>query len=139
MPYKFVIIDEFGQLIISDEEHIEVKQTGHVFSKGEKAGMAEVKETKFKIAAEIERLILSLSQMGRAAGIHLVIATQSPRVDVIKGTIKANFPTKILFKTSKANDSFVVIDEAGGEKLLGKGDMLFVGDNGIERLQGYLA
>jgi len=139
MPYKFVVIDEFGELIAS--KHIDVKTvyTGHVFTRGSKAGMEETEEIKRNISQEIETKILRLAQMARAAGIHIIIATQSPRVDVIKGTIKANFPTKVVFKTAKAIDSIVILDDSGAEKLSGKGDMLFVGDSGVERLQGYMS
>ncbi len=87
----------------------------------------------------ISGMVLSLAQKGRAAGIHLIVATQRPSTDVISGTIKANFPVKVAFKTAKAIDSIVVMDEAGAEKLLGKGDMLFTGESGVERLQGYNA
>lgn len=86
---------------------------------------------------DVERNVLILAQKARAAGIHLIIATQRPSTDIIKGTIKANFPTKVLFRTAKEVDSYVMIDQAGGEKLLGKGDMLFASDSGIERLQGF--
>jgi S-DNA-T family DNA segregation ATPase FtsK/SpoIIIE len=103
IPYKFVIIDEYGDLMSKD----------------------------------INKSILVLAQKARAAGIHLIIATQRPSVDVITGTIKANFPTKAVFRTAKLTDSKVVIDEAGAETLTGKGDMLFASDAGIERLQGY--
>lgn len=81
--------------------------------------------------------IQKLAQKGRACGIHLIIATQRASVKVISGDIKINFPTKIVFKMAKKIDSQVMIDEEGAEKLLGKGDMLFVGDHGVERLQGY--
>lgn len=89
------------------------------------------------INANVERSVLALAQKARAAGIHLIISTQRPSVDVISGTIKANFPTKAVFRTSKEIDSRVIIDESGAEQLLGKGDMLFVSHTGTERLQGY--
>ena len=137
MKYKFVIIDEFGELIAAQHVDVEIKKTGKVFSKGMNAGMEETKEIKTDVSGEIERRILRLAQMSRAAGIHIVIATQRPSTDVIKGTIKANFPVKVVFKTAKQIDSQVILDEMGAEKLSGKGDMLFAGDKGIERLQGY--
>lgn len=87
--------------------------------------------------SEVQRNVLLLAQKARAAGIHLVIATQRPSTDVINGTIKANFPTKAVFRVAKEVDSRVVLDEAGAEKLAGKGDMLFASDKGIERLQGF--
>lgn len=82
-------------------------------------------------------LIQKLAQKGRAAGIHLIIATQRASTQVISGDTKINFPVKVVFKMAKEVDSRVMIDEAGAEKLLGKGDMLFVSDSGTERLQGY--
>jgi S-DNA-T family DNA segregation ATPase FtsK/SpoIIIE len=137
MKYKFVVIDEFGELIAAKHIDVQTEKTGHVFSRGQNAGMEETKTIETNISAEIENKILRIAQMSRAAGIHLIIATQRPSADVIKGTIKANFPIKVVFKTAKAVDSIVILDDIGAEKLAGKGDMLFAGDNGIERLQGY--
>ena len=75
---------------------------------------------------DIENYIQKLSQMARAAGIHIIMATQRPSVDVITGTIKANFPTRISFQVSSKIDSRTVLGEQGAEQLLGKGDMLFM-------------
>lgn len=86
---------------------------------------------------EVERTIQLLAQKGRAAGIHIIIATQRASTKIINGDIKVNFPTRAVFKMSKKVDSFVMLDEAGAEKLLGKGDMLFASERGIERLQGF--
>ncbi len=86
---------------------------------------------------EIENYIQRLSQMARAAGIHIIMATQRPSVDVITGTIKANFPTRISFQVSGKIDSRTILGEQGAEQLLGKGDMLFMSSaNRIIRIHG---
>ena len=101
---------------------------------------------------EIENYIQKLSQMARAAGIHIIMATQRPSVDVITGTIKANFPTRISFQVTSKIDSRTILGEQGAEQLLGKGDMLymssanrivrihapFVSDNEIEKVNNHL-
>ena len=84
---------------------------------------------------EIENYIQKLSQMARAAGIHIIMATQRPSVDVITGTIKANFPTRISFQVTSKIDSRTILGEQGAEQLLGKGDMLFMSSaNRITRI-----
>jgi len=119
MRYKFVIIDEFGDLMMTGEKF--------------KSASGE----KLDLSKEISKQILILAQKARAAGIHLIIATQRPSIDIITGSIKANFPTKIAFRMAKAVDSQVLLDETGAEKLLGRGDMIFSGDFGKVRLQGF--
>ncbi|AWU92857.1 DNA translocase FtsK [Azospirillum ramasamyi] len=86
---------------------------------------------------EIEAAIQRLAQMARAAGIHLIMATQRPSVDVITGTIKANFPTRISFQVTSKIDSRTILGEAGAEQLLGQGDMLYMQGGGrITRVHG---
>lgn len=87
---------------------------------------------------ETEKLITRLAQMARATGIHLVLATQRPSVDVVTGLIKANFPARISFAVTSSVDSRVVLDTPGAEKLLGKGDMLYMAPDSakLSRLQG---
>jgi S-DNA-T family DNA segregation ATPase FtsK/SpoIIIE len=87
---------------------------------------------------EVERQVCRLAQLARATGIHLIIATQRPSVDVVTGLIKANFPTRIAFAVSSQVDSRTIIDGAGAEKLLGRGDMLFMPTDASKpkRLQG---
>ncbi len=87
---------------------------------------------------EVERSVCRLAQMARAVGIHLIVATQRPSVDVITGLIKANFPARIAFAVSSQTDSRVIIDTPGAERLLGKGDMLFAAPDAKRsgRLQG---
>lgn len=127
MNYLLVVIDEFADLIMSRE-----KQDFTDAISG---------ETMHKVVSggEIESSVIRLAQKGRAAGIHLVIGTQRPSVNVITGLIKANCPCRIAFMTSSIVDSKVILDTKGAEELLGKGDMLFAdpAHKGLQRLQGF--
>lgn len=89
-------------------------------------------------AKEVEAAVVSLAQLGRAAGIHLILATQRPSVDVITGLIKANITSRIAFAVASAMDSRTILDSSGAEKLLGKGDMLFMTSDAskLRRIQG---
>ncbi|MES1244028.1 MAG: DNA translocase FtsK [Acidobacteriota bacterium] len=89
-------------------------------------------------SSDVETSIARLAQMARAVGIHLIVATQRPSVDVLTGTIKANFPCRISFATASRHDSRTILDQVGSEKLLGKGDMLMMppGSSRIMRLHG---
>lgn len=117
LPYIVAVIDEYAQLTLLT------------------SGKPEVRNVSRSITASI----ISLAQMGRAAGIHMIIATQTPRKDVISGMIKANFPTMISFKVANSTESQVVLDNVGAEKLIGNGDMLFSQNANIERIQcGYI-
>ncbi len=84
---------------------------------------------------QIEESIARLAQMSRAAGIHLIFATQRPSVDVIRGNIKANFPARIAYKVSSRTDSITILDQTGAEQLLGKGDMIYNNNDQMMRIQ----
>jgi S-DNA-T family DNA segregation ATPase FtsK/SpoIIIE len=98
----------------------------------------EMNDLMMTMRKEVEGHIIRLAQKSRAAGIHLVVATQKPTVDVITGLIKSNLPARICFQVSSRTDSRVVLDEMGADRLLGKGDMLFLqpGTSTLIRAQG---
>lgn len=112
LPYIVVVIDEYADLTIP-------------------WGMG----MKSKMASNIMASIIRLAQKGRAAGIHVIIATQRPSDDVITGLIKANFPTRIAFRVSTRTDSITILDSPGAEHLIGKGDMLYSAGVKTERMQ----
>ena len=113
MPYLVVVIDEYADLIMSGGSNADAK----------------------KSAKSIESSIIRLAQKGRAAGIHVIIATQRPSVNVITGLIKANFPTRIAFRVLSGADSKTILDTTGAENLIGKGDMLYYAGVKMERIQ----
>lgn len=113
LPYIVVVIDEFADLTMSSG----FGQEGKALSRG------------------ISSAIIRLAQKGRAAGIHLIIATQRPSVSVITGDIKTNFPMRIAFRTVSRIDSQTILDSPGAENLIGKGDMLFYAGVETERIQ----
>ena len=113
LPYIVVVIDEYADLTMS----------GGVGSDARKA------------SKEIETSIIRLAQKGRAAGIHVIIATQRPSVNVVTGLIKANFPTRIAFRVTSQTDSKTILDTGGAENLIGKGDMLYYAGVDVDRVQ----
>lgn len=105
MLYYVVIIDEYGDLIMTSSDH------------------------------DVEKFICRIAQKARAVGIHMIISTQRPAANIVTGNIKANFPTRIAFRTTTGTDSRVIIDQHGAEKLTGKGDMLYFNGGEIVRVQ----
>jgi S-DNA-T family DNA segregation ATPase FtsK/SpoIIIE len=113
LPYLVVLIDEYADLTMT----------------GGSSGDAR------KVANNISNAIVRLAQKGRAAGIHVIIATQRPSVNVITGLIKTNFPTRIAFRVISRVDSQTILDSTGAENLVGKGDMLYYAGVEMERVQ----
>ncbi len=136
-----------GRIFLKNEDTGELEthiiQSARAYDKDTLAELLEQLDSMDDINSEeanVEVLVARIAAMGRAAGIHLIIATQRPSVDVITGLIKANFPTRIALTTASPTDSVVILGEPGAEKLTGKGDMLFMhpGSNGRVRLQGFM-
>jgi S-DNA-T family DNA segregation ATPase FtsK/SpoIIIE len=113
LPYLVVVIDEYADLVMAGGAGADAK----------------------KSSKNIESAIIRLAQKGRAAGIHVIIATQRPSVNVITGLIKANFPTRIAFRVLSGADSKTILDTTGAENLIGKGDMLYYAGVRMERIQ----
>lgn len=120
LPYKLIIIDELADIILQDKKN-KLKNDLQGFD-------------------TLENQIVRIAQIGRACGVHLIVATQRPSSDVITGLIKANIPSRVAFSVSSKIDSRIILDEKGAEKLTGKGDLLFkmVGDEELHRLQAPL-
>ena len=120
-----------GQAIFEDQ-HIDLTPIPFIV-----VVIDEVADLMLVAGKEIESAVQRLAQMARAAGIHVVMATQRPSVDVITGTIKANFPTRISFQVTSKIDSRTILGEQGGEQLLGRGDMLYMAGGGkLTRVHG---
>jgi S-DNA-T family DNA segregation ATPase FtsK/SpoIIIE len=118
LPYLVVVVDEYADLTMTSGGGPEAKAAGR----------------------SITSSIIRLAQKGRAAGIHVILATQRPSVDVISGLIKSNFPMRIAFRVASRVDSMTILDAPGAEKLIGKGDMLFSAGIDTERIQcGYVS
>ena len=118
LPYLVVVVDEYADLTMTSGGGPDAKANGR----------------------SITGSIIRLAQKGRAAGIHVILATQRPSVDVISGLIKSNFPMRIAFRVASRVDSMTILDAPGAEKLIGKGDMLFSAGIDTERIQcGYVS
>ena len=117
MPYIVVVIDEYGDYM----------------------GFIGRDRKSREVRSDILSHIVDLAQKGRAAGIHLVITTQRPSPAIITGAIKANFPTRLAFRTAARQESFAIIDVPGAERLIGSGDMLLECGGKITRVQGAYA
>lgn len=153
-----VVIDEYADLVMQSKEGVDVWNFCKRHSEWNETTLLKLLKTKRKLRVKEQELVddiqcckdckhtyqppvadsvVRLAQKGRAAGIHLIVATQRPSVDVITGLIKANFPTRIALRTASEIDSKVVLDEPGADKLLGKGDLILKNEEGVQRLQGY--
>lgn len=118
LPYLVVVVDEYADLTMTTGASSEAKAASR----------------------SITNSIIRLAQKGRAAGLHVILATQRPSVDVISGLIKSNFPMRIAFRTASRTDSQTILDSPGAEKLIGNGDMLFSAGIDTERIQcGYVS
>ncbi len=113
LPYLVVVVDEYADLTMSQGASPETKAASR----------------------SITNSIVRLAQKGRAAGLHVILATQRPSVDVISGVIKSNFPMRIAFRVASRTDSMTILDSPGAEKLIGRGDMLFSASIDSERIQ----
>ena len=131
MDYRFSEMKAAGVRKLSDYNKIEGKSFSYVVCIVDEFSDLMMSD----YGKEVEQYIIKIAQLGRAAGIHLIIATQRPDADVITGLIKANFPARIAFRTSTGTDSRIIIDRNGAEKLTGNGDMLFLHNGETTRAQ----
>jgi S-DNA-T family DNA segregation ATPase FtsK/SpoIIIE len=154
MERRYALIGEAGAKDIERYNKLVEKNPLHLTSKEQKPGgdqneniarlpyivivIDELADLMMVAQRDVEESLTRLAQMARAAGIHLILATQRPSVDVITGIIKANFPTRISFQVSSKVDSRTILDQLGAENLLGAGDMLFMppGTTKLERIHG---
>ena len=132
MEKRYAQMAEVGARNIYDYNTLQLDSMSHIV-----IIIDELADLMMTTGKDVEDLIARLAQMSRAAGIHLIIATQRPSVDVITGLIKVNFPARIAFKVTSKIDSRTILDCSGADKLLGKGDMLFLDTQGaLKRVHG---
>ncbi|MEI6786916.1 MAG: DNA translocase FtsK, partial [bacterium] len=152
MERRYRIMAKAGVRNIKSYNSRPVEKQASLFGEGEETSklpdrlsyiviiVDELADLMMTAQAEIENYIARLAQLSRAVGIHMILATQRPSVDVITGTIKANFPARIAFQVAQKNDSRTILDANGADKLMGRGDMLFLppGASKLIRAQGAL-
>ena len=146
MDRRYTVMEEQGVKTISDYNEKMANLSDEEKKDGENGKMPyivividEMSDLMMQAGKELEPLIVRIAQLGRAAGMHLVLATQKPIVKVITGLIKGNVPSRIAFRVLSSMDSRIILDTSGAEKLLGQGDMLLSSEqtsNGPERIQG---
>jgi S-DNA-T family DNA segregation ATPase FtsK/SpoIIIE len=119
--FNQMFVDENLQASLTDEQRKQLKPLSYIV-----IIVDELADLMITCGAEVEESVQRLAQMARAVGIHLIVATQRPSVDVITGVIKANFPCRVAFRMPSGHDSKTILDQKGAESLLGQGDMLFI-------------
>jgi S-DNA-T family DNA segregation ATPase FtsK/SpoIIIE len=144
MEHRYELLSEKKARNISQYNQKVAKQEGEGFEDGSQklpyivVIIDELADLMLAASRDVELALTRLAQMARAAGVHLILATQRPSVDVLTGIIKANFPTRLSFQVSSKTDSRTIIDTNGAENLLGSGDMLFLppGTAKLQRIHG---